>query len=881
MESSVESTFGDNWVRCVSANDEVRQYSWNEIYKRALVIAGRLSRNSSPDEMLVVDCPNCVALVSFILAAAFSNRLIVLLNPRLSDAEKLLRVNVLCANSEEYKLYGKCDIEALFSSPELRGEAHEIVEPLYDIGSLKAFASKCLLENTNLATVMFTSGTTGKPKAAVATWRQLACAAMSANARLNSPECNVVWQLALPMCHIAGLQIILRALLCGASLIVHEKFQAVQVLSAAKRFSATHISVVDKMLQDLLAHDNSNDMKAYSVVLLGGAAINPKTVQVCLGRSLSLYASYGMTETCSMIAVEKISQDYTGGAQLLDGYNATIAADNALCISGPGVFEGYITAASKQPEYEKVMVCSRAYFKTTDVAEIKDRRLFIKERLNDMFVSGGENVYPSEIRLAILSCVHVQEACVIGVPDLKWGHRPVAFVQADKGASSENLSKELSLKVSKLNMPIKFFMMHDMPRNAAGKIDSMALRRAYECRLQISDIKIHEISQELKSPFKTANGEITSRESLIIEIIGRSDSLQRDVTGLGECVAFSTNWYMEETLPRDKEIIAMHLVPLLTGRDFLTPWEFNEALLSCDKAVTFPMARAAVENAGWDMYAKNLGLPLWKVLRSQVGEDLRGSSPDATTTPAGLVIGLTSTREMLEIAAQALHQGYTRIKLKVTPSNAVARVKALRNAYPELIIMLDANQSFSMSHKDITLLKELDQYSIYCIEEPIAQTHEANKQAIYDKNLHFEKLAELQQHLKMKVCLDESIVTEEDLRLALQHEKLSCYAVKIGKLGGLCNAIKLYQTAKDKNIDLWMAGMYETSVSKRMHAAFQKLDNIIIPGDLSSSNRYFPFDIATPEFSVQNGEVSLNPCGFDTGLGCEISTSCATVVKSH
>ena len=877
MNNSSEVAIGDNWVKYVNSDGGLFHYCWNDIFRRARTIAANLAKHYPSNDILIVDCPNCVELVSFLLAGAISGRLIALLNPRLSKAEKLVRIQVLVPDVEDCAVFAKSDIVRLAFNKDLKDNLDFSIKT----DSLEAFASSFLIDNTENAIVMFTSGTTGTPKAAVATWQQLSRAAMSANLRLNENSCNVVWQLALPLCHIGGMQIIMRSLLCGASLVIHEKFQAGQILDLAKSFNVTHISVVDKMLQDLLSHDNEDVLKLYSVVLLGGAALNPKTIKLCCDRNLNIYASYGMTETCSMIAAEKLKPNHTGGALLLDGYDATIDVDGALCVSGPGVFEGYISTFSKIPEYEKVTINSRSYFKTSDVGVVKNNRIFIKERLQDMFVSGGENVYPSEIRLAVLSCNQVQDAYVIGVPDAKWGHRPVAFVQADKGASLESITLELCSKVSKLNTPEKIFLLKDMPKSTVGKIDSMALRRAYECRLQITRVKIHEISQELRQPFKTAKGEITTRESLIIELVGQSESLGRGVTGLGECVSFSTDWYMDEILPNDKEVIDKYLLPAVVGKEFLTPWDLNDTLLSCKEAAGFPMARAAIENAAWDMYAKNLGLPLWKLLGAQVGEKADGAVPNETESEAGLVIGITSIKEMLDIARNATQQGYTRIKLKVKPKDAVERVKALRNAYPDLIIMLDANQSFSTTESDISQLKEMDRYGIYCIEEPLCEDVYDSSQAGYGKNLHFEKLEQLQKQLEMKICLDESIVTEEDLLLALQYDRLTCYAVKIGKLGGLCSAIKLYKKAKAKNIDLWMAGMYETSISKRMHAAFQKLERIVIPGDLSSTRRYFYDEIAMPEFSITKGRVVLNSKDFETGLGCEINTSFESYTKSH
>ena len=231
--------------------------------------------------------------------------------------------------------------------------------------------------------------------------------------------------------------------------------------------------------------------------------------------------------------------------------------------------------------------------------------------------------------------------------------------------------------------------------------------------------------------------------------------------------------------------------------------------------------------------------------------------------PGGAVIGLVPVDEAVEMARQAFSQGYRRIKLKIAPGDDFKRAHAVRTAVPDAAVILDANQSYT--EIDIALLRRLDSLGCAGIEEPLDPNYEArSRQSI------FSRLGSLQFQMKTTLFLDESIVTDEDMRAALTTRNIRGYVLKIGKFGGILPALQFYQAARSRGAAVWMGGMYDTGISKRLHAAFGLLPGVELPGDISDTSRYFATDITTPAFQLANGNLLLNPPEAPYGLGCAL-----------
>lgn len=724
------------------------------------------------------------------------------------------------------------------------------------------------------ALIMFTSGTTGRPKAVALTWDNLVGSAESSNAALNRHG-EGLWQAALPLFHIGGFQIVVRSVLNETPFILYRRFSAKRMLEDARTYGATHVSVVDKMLQDLLAVDDGETLAQYRCLLLGGAAPNPATLKRAVAADARVYASYGMTETASQIASSQVISSSAAALTLLPGYEARVvnpdeSGAGQLAVRGPGVFSGYVNA--------RTPYTADGFFLTGDTAACERGKLTVFERSGDMFVSGGENVYPAEIESKIMRVPQVSDAYVFGAEDATWGRRPIAFVERERTeriksgvgsprAFAATIEASLSRRVSKLYQPKRIFVLDEFPRTGVGKTDRVALRQAFEERIEVKRVTLYRIEQKLVTPFTTAKTVMRSRESVIVEV---EDHAGR--TGLGECVAFPTDWYLPETLDEDLRVLENDLIPLVLSQAYLHPSEVATAFAECAAAEAYPLARGALEPALWDLYGKIVGKPLWQLIggaRVKRDTEARMVDPSVQTLAtaevrAGVVLGMMPVADTLAQVARYVEAGYDRVKLKIKPGDDYPRVRAVRAAYPQLTIMLDANQSYT--EKDLPALKGLDTLGIRCIEEPL----DPRRTPSVGPTDLFSRLSRLQRELSMRVCLDESVVTKDDLARALAHPELTCYAVKIGKLGGVQPTLDFYREATARGIEIWMAGMYETGVSKRLHAAFETLLGVNIPGDISETARYFERDITDPPFSVQQGIVVLNQRGHEAGLGCEL-----------
>lgn len=926
FESSVRQHPQRTCFTYVDEAGEDRAYSYRETRMLAAALARRMQeRGVRPGDCVAVDLPNCAAYVLLMLAAAYGGFAIVALNHRLTSAEKYSRlmeierkpgmrvaVRIDEDNVERFTdeavalLSGELELD---DAPRVGGRsrrpsftarasavtaAPRSTRALGRAGSGRAslkrrdevarqdavesvihFAEHAahVFDRGSRALVMFTSGTTGRAKAVPLTWENLCSASEASNAALNRRG-EGLWQAALPLYHVGGFQVVVRSLMNGTPFLLYRRFDAARVLADAARKGATHISVVDKMLQDLLAASGdaaAEALRRYVCVLLGGGAANPRTLERARTVGARVYASYGMTETSSQIAHAQVTPSFRGGLRLLPGYAAHIVDPGEdgfgrLAVKGPGLFDGYLNA--------RAAFTVDGYFLTGDTAALHGGLLYVKERTEDMFVSGGENVYPAEIREKLLRMPGVADAYVFGAPDAIWGRRPVAFVEREPEPENARESRpsstrptnhqfgiavraNLEPRLSKLYLPKHLCVLDELPRTGIGKVDRAALEQRYEQRIEVARIALHRVRLPFATPFKTPKGTLSQRESIIVEATDREGRI-----GLGECVAFSTDWYLPETLDQDMRVLRDVLAPLVVGEAFLHPSEVSAAFAAVPEAAAFPLACGALEPALWDLYGKIVGKPLWQL----IGGTRRGGAKGASASvPAGAVVGLGSVPETVAAVRRCVEAGYRRVKLKAVPGSALACARAVRAAFPDLMITLDANQSFT--ERDADELRGLDSCGIAWIEEPL-DPRRVPSGAPSDL---FSRLTRLQRTMKTPVCLDESIARPRDLPRALAHPELRCYVVKAAKFGGVQPTLDFLAQARERGIDVWMGGMYDTGVSKRMHAAFETLEGVTAPGDIGATARYFAADVTDPPHTAERGLVTLNRAGHEHGLGCDLN----------
>ncbi len=356
-----------------------------------------------------------------------------------------------------------------------------------------------------------------------------------------------------------------------------------------------------------------------------------------------------------------------------------------------------------------------------------------------------------------------------------------------------------------------------------------------EKRMNLQRIKLTVIKMPLKIPFSTHLETVSERESILVEATGK-DGAQ----GYGEGVAFSSPWYTEETVKTSHHMLKDFLIPLLKRSPVHHPAEIEHLFRSIRRN---QMAKAAIETALWDLDAKRRGVSLARRLGSTAGR-----------IPSGVVIGTPDINDAISQIEDYILKGFQRVKIKIFPNHDIEFVRELRRRFPTLDIMADANSAYTL--EDVDRLKALDEFGLMMIEQPLASDD------IIDH-------AVLQRQIATPVCLDESIVSYEDARKAIEIGSCKVINIKIGRVGGLYTAVKIHDMCKEKGLPVWCGGMIEYGVSRAHNIALASLPGFTIPGDISGSDRYWEEDIVTPEIKVEDGfiEVPTKPgIGFQLNL---------------
>lgn len=318
------------------------------------------------------------------------------------------------------------------------------------------------------ALVLFTSGTTGAPKAARLARDNLEASARAANEVLQV-DASSRFLCALPLFHVGGLGILFRCRLAGATVLLHERFDAAAV--ARDLGSATHASLVASTLARVLEVKPAGLPPV--VVAVGGGPVPPPLLQRARDAGLRVVQTWGMTETCSMATCER--PDDADGATAgppLPGFEVRVVSTGGpsrgageVLVRGPAVMRGYLGQEPLQG----------SFFRTGDLGELDSRgRLTVHARRTDLIVSGGENVYPAEVEAALMAHPAVREAAVLPEDDEKWGQVGVAYVVTS--ASDDELREHLRGRLARYKVPARFVRLAELPRNAGGKVDRLGLQ---------------------------------------------------------------------------------------------------------------------------------------------------------------------------------------------------------------------------------------------------------------------------------------------------------------------------------------------------------------------------------------------------------------------
>jgi O-succinylbenzoate synthase len=351
--------------------------------------------------------------------------------------------------------------------------------------------------------------------------------------------------------------------------------------------------------------------------------------------------------------------------------------------------------------------------------------------------------------------------------------------------------------------------------------------------VRIERLVLRLVEMPLKFRFRTSFGETSRKRFLLVEV--RSGG----ISGWGECVAEDGPFFSPETVDSARAVLVRFLAPAILGEDLADASGF-ETLAARVRGNR--MAKAAVETALRDLFARAEGVPLGRSL---------GGTRDAVEV--GVSLGLQPSPEAtVEVVRRHVAEGYRRIKLKIEPGADVDRVAAVREAFPALRLTVDANAAYTLATSAPVVA--LDRFGLDYVEQP----------------LHHEDLvehAELARRMATPICLDESIRSASDAAAAISLGACRVINVKIGRVGGHGEALRIHAAAVAAGVPLWCGGMLESGVGRAQNIAVATLPGFTKPGDTSSSSRYFEEDLVEPRPEAADG---LMPVPAGPGIGVEV-----------
>jgi len=353
---------------------------------------------------------------------------------------------------------------------------------------------------------------------------------------------------------------------------------------------------------------------------------------------------------------------------------------------------------------------------------------------------------------------------------------------------------------------------------------------------KIERVVLREIRMPLVHFFETSFGRTTERRIVLVEVL--SDGL----SGWGEVTAGENPFYNEEWTDSAWLILRDYAAPRVLGRSLESAEDVAPLL---DHIRGHRMAWGALETAVWDLEARRRNLPLWKHIgggREQI--------------PCGVSIGIqNSLEELLGKIEQELAGGYQRIKIKIKPGWDVEVVRSVRERFPGIKLMADANSAYTLA--DAEHLRKLDDFYLMMIEQPLSHDD------IIDH-------AELQAKLATPICLDECIRSARHAEQAIRLRACGIINIKLGRVGGFREARRIHDVAQNAGVPVWCGGMLESGVGRAHNIALSTLPNFVLPGDVSASRRYWQEDIIDPPVEVRaDGTIAVRD---EPGFGFRLRT---------
>lgn len=351
--------------------------------------------------------------------------------------------------------------------------------------------------------------------------------------------------------------------------------------------------------------------------------------------------------------------------------------------------------------------------------------------------------------------------------------------------------------------------------------------------MRIEQITLTHVRLPLHEPFRISNGEVSEKDGIVVAV--SSDGL----TGYGESSPMAGSFYSSDTPESCWRQLTEHLAPAILQQTFSS---LDSACRWIGRQPGSNFAKVGLETAMWDLEAQRQGIPLHKLL---------GGSRDAVAS--GLAVGLYDTiPQLLHTIQRYTPAGYRRIKIKIAPGHDVDLVSAVRAEFGAIPLMTDANASYTIGHLDI--FRKLDEFGLLMYEQPLAGP------ALEDS-------AKLQKAVHTPVCLDESLETMADVERAASLGSFRIANIKIQRVGGFRNALRVYELCRKFGLSIWVGTMPELGIGCAQGAALASLEGCDYPTDVEASERWFRDDIIEPWIEVGNGMISLPSA---PGLGYKV-----------
>ena len=479
-----------------------QRWTYRELYDEATSIAGRLLAQFQPQTRVATYAAGCAEIALLHLGAAFANIVLVTLNPanRAGELRYLLeksRVTAVFA-SKEYR--GVCNVEML---DEMAAQISSLTDLIYfedwDAWLEEADGEAALPEvkGSDPVLILFTSGTTGKPKGAILSHAGIVNNARHTTARLQLPDQDT-WLNVLPMFHVGGsVTMMLGCLANHGTHVLLPEFTVEGMLQALEKYRVGITMAVPTMLVGVLQDEGLADrhLERLKVVVTGGAVVAPELVrQVASALNVELMVMFGQTETGGALclthrsdSIDRVTQSVgkpldLSETKIVDVETGEIVSRGQMgeiCARTPCRMLEYF----ELPEQTAETIDADGYVHTGDLGVMRaDGYLQVTGRLKDMIIRGGENIYPREVEDVLSEHEAIAQAAVFGVPSAKWGEEVSAACVLKPGvsASSEELAAFLLQRLARHKVPKTWEFKAELPVNASGKIMKFVLREEFE-----------------------------------------------------------------------------------------------------------------------------------------------------------------------------------------------------------------------------------------------------------------------------------------------------------------------------------------------------------------------------------------------------------------